>query len=273
MADADSGDAPWPCPRCGDQWPYRARGSERFVPYGETARVEGCRTCLIRDHIQPRVRAERLAAYGLDQGRAAQMTLDNFQPLTAREEAAQRAALAVADQWRAGGPQSIWFWSPLQVPPVTRKIKGGAYQITGCGCGKTHLAYALARVAIGLNRSVKLVAEGELLKSLRDSYGDEAGVRSESVILSEHNSAYLLVIDDLGTANVKSVDWYQDVFYGLVNARYLARRPIVLTSNLLPADFAARLGIRTMSRLGEMGVGFYLDGPDRRQFAAEELNP
>ena len=261
---ASEPDVPWTCPRCGEVWPYRARGVACFTPYGATDVVEGCEVCVVRDVVQPHIRANLIEAYGLDQGRLAAMTLESFIPLTQKERSAKNASLKVAARWAEGSGRSLWLWAAICEPPELRKFGRQELLYSGCGNGKTHLAVTLAKRALDLGHSLRLVAEDELLAGIRDSYGDEAE-RSEGQIIAELGQPWLLVLDDVGTAAVKNLTWYQSILYGVIDRRYKAERPIVLTTNLPPDELTARLGPRTMSRLSEMGVGVHLDGPDRRR--------
>ncbi len=100
--------------------------------------------------------------------------------------------------------------------------------------------------------------------SIRESY-DSNGGTTQADILRELGRPWLLVYDDVGTANVKSMDWHQSIMYEILDARYSTGRPIVFTTNLGPPALAERLGPRNWSRLQAMGVGLQLDGPDRRE--------
>jgi len=191
------------------------------------------------------------------------MTLDSFEPLTEAERDARDAATRVAARWQAGVGRSLWLWAELVDPPQRRRFGEMERVVTGCGCGKTHLAVSLAKAALDLRYTVKMATEDELLADIKASYGD-AAERSEAQIIAELAQPWLLVLDDVGTVGVKSVEWYQGIIYGVVDRRYRESTPIVMTTNLGPHDLAQRLGPRTMSRLSEMGVGLHLDGPDRR---------
>lgn len=252
----------WQCPRCGASWP--SGGWRRwFAPFGSRLVVEGCEGCLYRDLTQPEVRANTIAAYGLDNGRFADMTLEGYKPLTAKERDALAAAQLVAESWRNGGGRSLWLWANLCEPPTKRAFGKQQLTVTGCGNGKTHIAVALAKLALDMGRSVKIVAENELLDEIKASY-DENAAESEAQIVADLGQPWLLVMDDVGAKAVKSQGWYQGILYGIVDRRYRERKPLVLTSNLAPDELAERLGTRTISRLSEMGVGVNLDGPDRR---------
>lgn len=235
------------CPRC------LGKGFLAFdVPPGDArfGRVVPCACTLAKQRS------------GMFQGALAGMTLASFKPVTEDEKTALLAARALARKWQGGAAQSIVFYAALV--DETREFPGlGVRAVTGCGCGKTHLAVSLAKAALEVGRDVALVTETELLRRIKQSYGDDTAP-SEGAILAELARAWLLVWDDVGTAGVKSAAWYQDIGYAVVNGRYQAGLPLVLTSNLPPAELQERLGTRTWSRLNAMAEFFRLDGPDRR---------
>lgn len=117
--------------------------------------------------------------------------------------------------------------------------------LTGAvGSGKTHLAYAIA--GAGLDRGIPVYASTvpDLLARLRASYADD----SYTGWVEDLKEVELLVLDDLGAG--RETDWSADVLYQIVNARYVERMPMVVTTNL---DLSAGCGIeaRLLSRLLE----------------------
>lgn len=238
-------------------------GRQRFVPFGETTSVLGCAACYHAQRIAPELRVNRRAACGLDVGRYASMRLETFAALTPAERRVGEFVRAVAQGWRAGETGSLLLWSPVQSPPGLVTVKNKRLQVTGCGCGKTHLAIALADAAVDLGHSLKIIEEAAFIESIKATYADRPAT-TEAELLATVNDAWLLIIDDVGTYPVKGADWYQALLYGIINARYVSGLPLVITTNLTPADLALRLGPRTLSRLGEMALALQLDGPDRR---------
>jgi len=65
-------------------------------------------------------------------------------------------------------------------------------------------------------------------------------------------SCDLLVLDDLGAEKV--TDWVQDVLFRIVDGRYRAVRPILVTTNLAPNDLPRTIGERITDRLLEITV-------------------
>jgi DNA replication protein DnaC len=90
----------------------------------------------------------------------------------------------------------------------------------------------------------------------------------EADLLDELAGLALLALDDLGTENPTS--WARDRLYTLVNRRYLAQRPTIVTTNLSLEDLAARLGERTVSRLWGASLVVNMRGSDYRERAKRE---
>ena len=109
------------------------------------------------------------------------------------------------------------------------------------GCGKTHLAAAIANHQVGLGRPVLFVVVPDLLDHLRAAFAPDSSVsfdqRFEAV-----RSAPLLIMDDLGTQS--STSWAQEKLYQILNYRYNAQLPTVITTNSELEDLDARLRSR-----------------------------
>lgn len=113
------------------------------------------------------------------------------------------------------------------------------------GCGKTHLAVAIANEVVASGKQVLFVVVPDLLDHLRATFAPNSTVsfdeRFESV-----RAAGLLILDDLGTQATSP--WAQEKLYQLLNHRYNARLPTVITSNALLEE----LEPRTRSRMTDM---------------------
>lgn len=117
------------------------------------------------------------------------------------------------------------------------------------GCGKTHLSVAVLRTVIERGFAGHYRGFNDLLARLRDSYNDHSPER-EAALLEPLAEAQLLVLDDLGAES--PTDWMRDRLYLIVNRRYEAGLPMIVTTNCTEAELEARIGPRTASRLYEM---------------------
>jgi DNA replication protein DnaC len=109
------------------------------------------------------------------------------------------------------------------------------------GCGKTHLAAAIANERIAHNHPALFVNVPDLLDHLRATYSPTSEVsydqRFETI-----RSAQLLILDDLGTENTTS--WAGEKLYQILNHRYNAKLPTVITTNHQLEEIDVRLRSR-----------------------------
>ncbi len=152
----------------------------------------------------------------------------------------------------------------------------------GNGVGKTHLAVAILRELVE-----KKGARGqfwdfhELIREIKNSFDSETKT-TELQVLEPVVEADVLVLDDLGAW--KMTDWMNDTLFYLLNSRYTARRPTILTTNYQDADvekirsadplvrreyLVERIGQRLRSRLMEMCVVIPIDGTDWRRMVQQ----
>jgi len=108
------------------------------------------------------------------------------------------------------------------------------------GCGKTHLAAAIANHAIEAGTSTLFLTVPDLLDWLRYAY---SGVdMSFEERFEEIREIPLLILDDFGTQNATA--WAQEKIYQIINHRYINQLPTVVTSNYLINDFEGRIRSR-----------------------------
>lgn len=140
------------------------------------------------------------------------------------------------------------------------KPKGWLLISGGYGCGKTHLAVAIAHYVVNQGNPAFFVLVPDLLDHLRATYNPQATV-SYDQRFDEIRQAPLLILDDLGAHS--STAWAQEKLFQLFNARYNARLPTVVTTNLELED----LDLRLRSRLSDIDLVRHISisAPDYRQ--------
>ena len=109
------------------------------------------------------------------------------------------------------------------------------------GAGKTHLAAAIANRRIELGKPALFIVVPDLLDHLRASYRPDADEPYDR-LFDQVRNAPLLVLDDLGAQS--ATPWATEKLYQLVNHRYNAQLPTVLTSSLALDDLDERLRTR-----------------------------
>jgi DNA replication protein DnaC len=113
------------------------------------------------------------------------------------------------------------------------------------GCGKTHLAAAVANYRIQQGQSGLFIVVPDLLDHLRAAFNPNA-VTPYDKRFEEVRNTPLLVLDDLGTQS--ATPWAQEKLYQLFNHRYNARLPTIITM-----VEAIELDPRLKSRLLDVG--------------------
>jgi DNA replication protein DnaC len=111
------------------------------------------------------------------------------------------------------------------------------------GCGKTHLAAAIANVRLAANDTVVFTVVPDLLDHLRAAFSPTSDVGYDELFESVRQ-APLLILDDLGTQSGTS--WAQEKLFQLLNHRYNGRLPTVITTNLRPEELDERLQSRIL---------------------------
>ncbi len=111
------------------------------------------------------------------------------------------------------------------------------------GCGKTHLAAAIANARIDLGQPVLFMVAPDLLDHLRGTFNPHSQVNYDE-LFEQLRSTSLLVLDDLGAQS--STPWAQEKLFQLLNHRYNAQLPTVITTNQRLEELEPRLRSRLM---------------------------
>lgn len=93
------------------------------------------------------------------------------------------------------------------------------------GRGKTHLAIAIAYRAIQNGFEARFVTASHLVEDLHVAAKEGRLSQATAVYVQPH----VLVIDELGY--LQCADDAANVLYGVINERYLRKRPILITTN------------------------------------------
>lgn len=163
---------------------------------------------------QPATQATYREIGGMSRDRLATMNFGNFDPRPAGLQREEQDSLESAFHAAMRYAENPSGWLLLQGPN---------------GCGKTHLASAIANVALRAGRSTFFAVVPELLDHLRRSFAPDRTTSFDDVF-EDVRAVELLVLDDLG-AQVSS-PWAQEKLYQIVNRRTLAGLPTVVTTDL-----------------------------------------
>jgi DNA replication protein DnaC len=122
----------------------------------------------------------------------------------------------------------------------------------GYGCGKTHLAAAIAHQREDEGDMVFFSIVPDLLDHLRAAFAPTSELTYDALFERVRESG-LLVLDDLGAEN--GTAWATEKLFQLINYRYNYRMPTVITTN---ARLMAHMDERIRSRLNDRGLVRYV---------------
>jgi len=135
----------------------------------------------------------------------------------------------------------------------------------GTGSGKTHLAAAVAHEWQAAGRRFEFFVVPDLLDTLRAAYGDEEDVPASTA--ERVRTCDSLVLDDLGVHG--STPWAQEKLFQILNYRYNAKLPTVVTIQGtlgdIPESWASRMSDAKVSLVFEILAPDYRGLPRRRR--------
>ncbi len=109
------------------------------------------------------------------------------------------------------------------------------------GCGKTHLAAAIANHCLAQGQPVLFLNTPDLLDYLRATFAPSSET-TYNERFDEIRTAPLLILDDLGTESPTA--WAVEKLYQILNYRYNAHLPTVITTNKELKDIDQRIASR-----------------------------
>jgi len=127
------------------------------------------------------------------------------------------------------------------------------------GCGKTHLAAAIANYQLAQGKPVFFVVVPDLLDHLRSTFSPDSKISYDE--FSERiKEVPLLILDDFGEQS--ATPWAQEKLYQLINYRYNARLPMVVTTCLSLDEIETRISSRMVDP--RISLVFNITAPDYR---------
>ena len=180
-------------------------------------------TCRV-DEIQA-AQAERLQRLS-SLGHLTEKRFDTFLPEGHTPESEQRDSLRRAYEQCLGFAEEPRGWLLLH----------GGY-----GCGKTHLAAAIANERLARGQPAVFVNTPDLLDHLRSTFSPGSDVAYDE-LFEQVRTASLLILDDLGAESPTA--WAQEKLYQVLNFRYNEKLPTVVTTNVEMDQLDPRLRSR-----------------------------
>ncbi len=143
--------------------------------------------------------------------------------------------------------------------------EGWLVLIGGSGCGKTHLAMAIANERRKRGDDVLFVLVPDFLDFLRSNLSREKEAGPAYEIFDRVKRAGLLILDDFMEAS--SSPWVQEKMDLLLNYRSLNELRTVITSRMVPDEMDERIRSRIndprLSNVFEIRVGDYRTGREK----------
>lgn len=134
------------------------------------------------------------------------------------------------------------------------------------GTGKTFLAACTANALIDKGMPVLMTSVSYIANKLMGMF------EGKNEYIESLNTYPLLVLDDLGAE--RNTEYMNEVVYTIINARYKAKLPLIVTTNLTTEQLKAPTDVtmaRTYSRVLEMCFPIKVEGVDiRREKARSE---
>jgi DNA replication protein DnaC len=133
------------------------------------------------------------------------------------------------------------------------------------GCGKTHLAAAVANARLDKGDNVLFITAPDLLDHLRSAYAPNSESGYDDLFDRVRNVG-LLILDDLGVENPSP--WAQEKLFQLLNHRYTKNLATIITTN----NDIDRLDPRIRSRLldVELVTRIKVVAPDYRSLSLNQ---
>jgi len=226
------------CPLCGGIGYLRFDVPPGHPKFGQVV------PCVCRQSVLEQHRRKRLFAMShLDE--LGHLTFETFQP---------RGRIGIGPQQAASLEQAYNTARQFAENPQGWLLLSGGY-----GCGKTHLAAAIANAVVAQGTAALFLTVPDLLDFLRFAYGSQEDTFEAR--FEEIRQVPLLVLDDFGTQS--ATPWAQEKLFQILNFRYINRLPTVITTNLMLSEIEPRLRSRLQDP--ELVTHVHIQAPDYRR--------
>lgn len=251
MRWAPYGPEPCDCPEAVAE--YERKKAEKEAK--EKAEREQAMAQKMRERVRQNVKNSGMSA------RFLRRTFDTFQPDETNQKAL-RVCKQYADDFKKKLPE-------YNIEPG----RNGLFITGPKGTGKTHLAAAIANQIMQGGTAVICMTMIDLLERIKQTFDQhrQRGV-SEASVLNTYKEVPLLIIDDMGKE--PATEWAVSKIYAIINARYEAYLPTIVTTNYTDMELVKRLTPKetgdsttadaTIDRLREMCAAIVTTGESWR---------
>jgi primosomal protein DnaI len=132
------------------------------------------------------------------------------------------------------------------------------------GVGKTGLLTPILVKYLSEGRSGLWIEFYDFTDSVQEKYSKYTENSADDLIRAAQE-VDLILLDDVGNPNRDiETDDRSKILYRLVNGRYNAELPMLISSNLAPAEFVQQFGPRTYDRIAECCRVVHMEGKNLR---------
>ena len=199
-------------------------------------------------------------------GRFLNRTFDRFD-IDEKNQKAYNIAKRYADTFPSMLPKKMDDRGHVQPP---EKERNGLFITGSYGTGKTHLATAIANQIMATGTPVICMTMIDLLSRIKQTFNKDDGA-TEAEVMKIYEEVPLLIIDDIGSEQPS--EWGSTKIFAIVNARYEAYMPTIITTNYAGDELVRRMtpilpngrpldsrnAEKTLDRLKEMCVGIEMN--------------
>ncbi|MFC2036279.1 ATP-binding protein [Chloroflexota bacterium] len=125
------------------------------------------------------------------------------------------------------------------------------------GCGKTHLVAAIVNYRYQIKKPTLFIVVPDFLDHLRSTFTPESKISYDKLFESVKDTP-LLVLDDFGKQT--TTPWAQEKLYQVINHRYNALLPTVITTNCSTDEMDSPISSRFVDP--KISVFFTITAPD-----------
>lgn len=165
----------------------------------------------------------------------------------------------ISDKTFAAAEPNIYLDKCKQFADAFKEVCGEGLGLMLCGpvgCGKTFAAACIANELIKKGVGVLVTSFPAILKA----------VIPINEIIQQSDAFDLIVVDDLGAE--RDTDYAAEIVYQFIDNRYKVKLPLIVTTNLAPADMQNQTDVRyrrIYDRVQEMCIPMVMKGANRRE--------
>lgn len=133
------------------------------------------------------------------------------------------------------------------------------------GTGKTFFANCICNEIQENGHTVLSFNFSGYLRKIKNEFNTDkkSEISMEDKLLHAVHEADMLFIDDFGSEKI--TEWGMEKLYNLIDTRYRANKPLIITTNLTGEDFKDNLGEKLFDRVSEMTTLVTFTGQSKRK--------